>query len=67
MGRKLIETGLRTQTGAVIVAIERGGKSLVSPGPEEFILAGDHLFVFGEGAQLESANQLLGQAGIISL
>ena len=67
VGRKLIETGLRTQTGAVIVAIERGGKSLVSPGPDELILSGDQLFVFGEGVQMESANQLLGQAGVISL
>ncbi|NDC80215.1 MAG: cation/H(+) antiporter [Verrucomicrobia bacterium] len=67
VGRRLIDTGLRAQTGAVVVAIERGGKSLVSPGPDEVIRTGDQLFVFGEDTQMQSANQLLGQAGITSL
>lgn len=67
IGRPLIETGLRAQTGAVIVAIERGGKSLVSPGPQEVIQDGDQLFVFGENTQMLSANRLLEQSGVTSL
>lgn len=67
IGRKLVATGLRAQTGAVIVAIERKGKSLVSPGPEEVILAGDQLFVFAESTQMPLATRLLEQSGITSL
>lgn len=67
VGRKLMETGLRAQTGAVIVAIERKGRSLVSPGPDEVIQSGDQLFVFGENNQMALAGRLLEQSGIISL
>ena len=67
IGKTLQETGLRARTGAVIVAIERAGQSLISPGPTEVIRNGDQLFVFGEGAKMVSANQLLENSGITSL
>jgi len=67
IGQTLQGTGLRSQTGAVIVAIERAGRSIVSPGPSEVIRAGDHFFVFGEGEQLITANRLLENAGISAL
>jgi len=67
IGKTLQETGLRTRTGAVIVAIERSGQSLISPGPSEILRNGDQLFVFGEGGKMLLANQLLEESGIISL
>jgi K+/H+ antiporter YhaU regulatory subunit KhtT len=47
----------------VIVAIERRGKNLVSPGPETRLEAGDQLFVFGEAGQIRAADDYLRQAG----
>ena len=67
IGKTLQETGLRARTGAVIVAIERAGQSLISPGPAEVLRNGDQLFVFGEGAKMLLANQLLENSGITSL
>jgi len=67
IGRSLSETGLRTETGSVIVAIERSGRSIISPGPSEVIQHGDQLFVFGEGEQLLAANRILANAGITAL
>jgi hypothetical protein len=67
IGKTLQETGLRARTGAVIVAIERSGQSLISPGPLEILRNGDQLFVFGEGGKMLLANQLLEESGIISL
>ena len=67
IGKTLQETGLRARTGAVIVAIERAGQSLISPGPAEVLRNGDQLFVFGEGAKMLLANQLLEDSGITSL
>jgi len=67
IGQTLQETGLRSHSGAVVVAIERSGQSLISPGPAEVIQSGDQLFVFGESAQMILANQLLESAGVSSL
>jgi K+/H+ antiporter YhaU regulatory subunit KhtT len=39
----------------VVVAIERVGGSVVSPGSGEVLRQGDELFVFGESTQLEAA------------
>jgi CPA2 family monovalent cation:H+ antiporter-2 len=67
IGRSLSETGLRTETGAVIVAIERAGRSIISPSPSEVIQNSDQLFVFGEGEQMLLASRLLERSGITSL
>lgn len=57
---KLIsELGLRTQTGASIVAIHRDGKNLLNPGPNEEILPGDSLLMIGDTTQLRAAADLL--------
>jgi len=56
-GRFIRELDLRTQTGASIVAIERNGKSLINPGPDEELLAGDQLLLLGNRAQLDAARK----------
>ena len=63
VGRTLADTQLRKQTGAVIVAIDRKGKNMVSPGPETVLEAGDQMFVFGEEQQVRAADQYLRTAG----
>lgn len=58
-GRLIRELELRARTGASIVAIERVGKTLVNPGPDDEVLAGDKLLLLGSAAQLTSARPLL--------
>lgn len=58
-GKFIRDLALRTQTGASIVAIERAGATLVNPGPDEELLAGDHLLLLGKPAQLDAARAQL--------
>jgi CPA2 family monovalent cation:H+ antiporter-2 len=59
---KLIsELRLRTVTGASIVAIQRDGKSILNPSPNEDILPGDHLLLLGSAEQLSAARILLAE------
>jgi CPA2 family monovalent cation:H+ antiporter-2 len=58
-GKLIRELALRTQTGASIVAIERAGASIVNPGPDEELLAGDQVLLLGKRAQLEGARRYL--------
>ncbi len=54
-GRLIRELGLRTKTGASIVAMERPGLKLVNPGPDEEVHAGDKLLLLGTSGQIGSA------------
>lgn len=59
---KLIsELRLRTVTGASIVAIQRDGKNILNPSPNEDLLAGDHVLLIGEAEQLDRARELIRQ------
>ena len=61
--RLIGETGLRSKTGATIVCLERSGKRLVNPGPDEEILPGDKLLLLGESTDiLRAKNYLAGAA-----
>jgi CPA2 family monovalent cation:H+ antiporter-2 len=58
--RKLIrEVGLRTQTGASVVGIQRLGASIINPGPDEELLPGDTLVLLGSETQLQAARELV--------
>lgn len=57
-GQLIRELQLRTLTGASIVAIERNGQTMVNPGPDEEIAAGDKLLLLGDPDQLTAAAQL---------
>jgi CPA2 family monovalent cation:H+ antiporter-2 len=59
IGRKLRDIPLRQQTGASIVAIERGGQRVINPGPDETINQGDRVLLLGELEQLPAACELL--------
>jgi CPA2 family monovalent cation:H+ antiporter-2 len=54
-GKLIHELQLRTQTGASIVAIERKGQSIVNPGPDEELQAGDKILLLGSRVQLDAA------------
>ena len=58
-GRLIRELELRARTGASIVAVERAGKTLVNPGPDDEVHAGDTLLLLGSAGQLEKALPLL--------
>ncbi len=58
-GQLIHELQLRTRTGASIVGIVRGEASIVNPGADEELLAGDQLLLLGTRAQLESAKAAL--------
>ena len=62
VGRKLREIPLRQQTGASIVAIERGNQRMINPGPDEILSAGDRVLLLGQAEQLPAASDLLAAA-----
>ncbi|MBC7287406.1 MAG: potassium transporter TrkA [Armatimonadetes bacterium] len=55
-GKSLAETKLRSQ-GITVVAIERGGHLIPSPGGDHVILTGDYLIVYG---RLDRIERMLG-------
>ncbi len=59
VGSMISELKLRTETGASIVGIERGGTSMINPPPEEEIQADDEVMLIGNPDQLKSARALL--------
>lgn len=63
-GRLIREIELRSRTGASAVAIERDGLSIINPGPDEEIIAGDGILLLGSRSQIEAAGKLL-QEGVV--
>jgi K+/H+ antiporter YhaU regulatory subunit KhtT len=53
------ELQLRTLSGASIVGIDRNGDSVINPGPDEALRAGDQVLLLGSTEQLTSAKRLL--------
>jgi CPA2 family monovalent cation:H+ antiporter-2 len=58
-GRSIAELGVRSRTGASIVAVRRGDATAVNPAPEHRIAAGDRLLVVGDAAALTRLRELL--------
>ena len=59
VGKLLSELRLRSQTGASIIGIERNGDSVINPGPDEELRAGDKVLLLGTRAQLDSGKAAL--------
>jgi monovalent cation:H+ antiporter-2, CPA2 family len=57
IGKLISELGLRSRTGASIVAIERNGETMVNPGPDEEIVEGDQILLLGRSSHLEAARR----------
>ena len=58
-GKLIGELRLRTNTGASIVGIQRGGESIINPGPDEELRADDEVLLLGSETQLDAARKLL--------
>ena len=58
-GKLIRELALRTKTGASVVGIERAGKAIINPGPDEELLPGDQILIIGSADQLASARALM--------
>ena len=59
VGNTLAATGLRTQTGALVLAVGRGGEEIATPGPGFRLADDDVLVVVGQPAQLRAAARLV--------
>jgi CPA2 family monovalent cation:H+ antiporter-2 len=59
VGRTLAETGLRSRTGALVLAVRRGESDLATPDASFRLAAGDVLVVVGQREQLQGAYWLL--------
>src|SRR5207244_3513387 len=60
VGKTLAATGLRTQTGALVLAVGRGTTEVTTPGPRFRLAAGDVRVIVGQPAQLVAATWWLG-------
>lgn len=58
-GRSPLDLDLRRATGALMVALRRGGALLASPDPAEPLVAGDEVYLVGASAQIAAASRLL--------
>jgi len=59
VSQTLAATGLRTQTGALVLAVGRGGGEIATPGPQFRLAADDVLVVVGQPPQLRAAALLV--------
>ena len=59
VGQTIAETGLRSRTGALVLAVRRGQSDLATPEATFRLAAGDVLVVVGQPQQLKSAHTLL--------
>lgn len=58
IGRSLSELELRSQTGASVIALLRGGDSIANPHPDLALAAGDLMIVLGDNDQLAALRAL---------
>src|SRR5437588_11242795 len=65
-GKRLAATGLRSQTGALVLSVVRGDDEIATPGPQFRLAAGDVLVVVGQPHQLHAAAQLMGGSTVVS-
>src|SRR5881396_2191784 len=59
VGQTLAETGLRSKTGALVLAVRRGESDLATPSADFQLEAGDVLVVVGQPPQIKAAYRVL--------
>ena len=58
-GRSVLESGLRQQYGAIVVAVKKGNDHMqFNPAPEHRIEAGDRMIILGAGEKLDEIARL---------
>jgi monovalent cation:H+ antiporter-2, CPA2 family len=65
-GKRLAATGLRSQTGALVLSVVRGDEEIATPGPQFRLAAGDVLVVVGQPHQLHAAARLVAGNSVVS-
>jgi len=65
-GKRLAATGLRSQTGALVLSVVRGDEEIATPGPQFRLVAGDVLVVVGQPHQLHAAARLIRGNSVVS-
>ena len=60
IGGTVVSLDIRAKTGASIVSVERGSKTIRNVGPDLVFLPGDALIAMGEPAQISALRDLLG-------
>ena len=65
VGKTLGLSGIKEQTGAIVIAIVRDSKVISNPVALEVILDGDLLIVFGKGEQLQRLEQVAASRGTL--
>ena len=60
VGRSPAELGIRSQTRALVIAVDRAGTLIESPDPKEPLHVGDTVFLVGSLEAVQRARQLLG-------
>jgi len=65
-GKRLAGTGLRSQTGALVLSVVREDEEIVTPGPQFRLVAGDVLVVVGQPHQLRAAARLVAGDNVAS-
>jgi trk system potassium uptake protein TrkA len=56
IGKSLVDSNIRANTGLNVVAIKRGNDVIVSPSPKEIIQAADILVIIGRSDNIEKYN-----------
>jgi len=59
VGKAIKDLGIRSASGASIIAIEREGKRVVNPGPDNDLQANDIVTIFGTEDQVRAARAVL--------
>ncbi len=59
VGQTIADTGLRSKTGALILAVRRGESDVATPSADFGLEAGDVLVVVGQPSQIKSAYRVL--------
>lgn len=55
VGRSVVDLQLRSTTGATLIALRRGGRTVPNPDPGELLRAGDIAVLLGDASQVERA------------
>lgn len=63
LGKTLGELKFWQQTGATVIAIRRGDKIILSPGPYAALLEGDTIIFVGDTKSVEAVNAFIGHDG----
>ncbi|MDP2321109.1 MAG: TrkA C-terminal domain-containing protein [Acidobacteriota bacterium] len=58
-GHRIADVPLREEFGATVLAVSRGGRSFLSPGPDFQLFPGDRVILSGQPAALDKAIEYL--------